>query len=354
MGDYGEAKRTTNSNAFGDTAAPKRKPEPKGSDGSKPRGRQPDAKPRPKQLGATFDDVRPQMNPTYVDAVASVERHFRREAEICGLLDRAANNGFEAFRLRTSVEYNRSTAVALALFEAALALVPAGAAMLGVLKELTSGANAMKIAVKVAELGGDARRAENVIDRISQAQGVAKHLAEETKDVKLVKDAVEKVLVGHGTAEARTKAQATGDAQIEILHSLTELSADDMQARFSREDVVVGMLKLLETSAATNRLDKLVEETLGELPDGKGLGQAAVAAADEFEIKLYVQWYLDSGKTAKLVTYSNGTPVSESWEGMPDAVRERFRALGKLDLVESHPKLRRERDDREHFVGNKI
>ena len=354
MGNYADAKRILSTTAMPDAAAPQRKPLPKGSDGSKAPAHQAGEKSRPKKSGVMFDALNPPMNPTYVDAVASVERHFRREGEICGLLEKAANNGFEAFRIRTSVDYNRSTTTALVLFEAALALVPAGAAMLGVLKELTSGVNAVKIATKVAQIGGDARRVQNVIDKAHKAQEFAEHLAKESEGVKFVKEAAEKVLAGHEANESRTQAQETGDAQIEILHSLTELSADNMQARFSRESVVVGLLKLLETSNASNDLNKLVLETLGELPDGKGLGTAAAATSDEFEIKLYVDWYLESGKTSKLVTYSNGTKVSEDWEGMPDAVRERFRVLGKMHLIEEHPKLKYAREDREHFVGNKM
>ena len=315
----------------------------------------------PKSTSSAHTDAKKQvaqekavMNPTYVDASALVERHFRREGEIAGLLDTAARNGFEAFKTRSSVEYNKSGSIAFALFEAALAAIPAAGALLSVFRELTSGAKAVAIVTKVAQLGGDARRAQNIIDKLHKAQKFTKELGEQSEEVKLVKEAAEKTMARHEATETRTEAQESGEFQIETLHSLTDLSAKNMQTRFSREDVVVFMLKMLETSDASNDLNKLVKETIGDLPKADGLDEAVSQVSDEFEIQLYIQWYVDSKKTTKTETYSNGHHISTDWDGMPIKVQQRFQALGKMGLLDSNPNVIHVRDEREHFAGNKV
>jgi hypothetical protein len=60
MGYYADEARTTNATAASDSVSPQRKPLPKGSDGSKPRARQPGEKPRPKKSGAVVDTARDQ------------------------------------------------------------------------------------------------------------------------------------------------------------------------------------------------------------------------------------------------------------------------------------------------------
>jgi len=79
------------------------------------------------------------------------------------LLDLAARAGFEAFRIRTSADYNKSSSLAMVLFEVALSALPAASGLLNVFKELTSGKKRTALLMKIIDTGGDAIRADDMI-----------------------------------------------------------------------------------------------------------------------------------------------------------------------------------------------
>jgi hypothetical protein len=350
MGDYEHAKRTTKTHVAHE-ASQHHKPLPKGSDGSKPVARAPGQRPKPKRSGVMFQAHQAraqsdapkfagaahpemsarQMNPTYVDASHYVETYFRRQGEVASLLDQAARDGFEAFKTRTSSEYNRSSSLAMALFELALNAIPAASGILGFLKELTSGQKRTALLMKIIDSGGDALRTDDMIKRLHKAAELVEGAAKGTEEVKLVKEGVEKAVGPHETAEARNAAQEKGNFQIETIQDLTRISAVSMKDRFDRETVATGVLALLEFSDSSIDLKKIAA-SLGELPAAPSV-EDVKKVSDAFEINLYFDWYVASGKTSHVMVSRHGNVVSDEFRGMPDAVVDRFRTLHKMDLL---------------------
>lgn len=289
----------------------------------------------PKSAGAAHqpsNHVKARLeNPSYHNGTLYLEEFFRRQGEVATLLDQAARDGFEAFKARTSTEYNRSSSLALALFELALNAVPAASGMLGLLKDLTSGQKRTALLMKIIDTGGNAVRADGMIKKLHKMAEVVEGVAKGSEEVKVVKEGVEKAIAPHETAEARDAAQEKGNFQIEALQALTQLSALSMQDRFNREDVAKGVLALLEYSDSSIDLMK-VAASVGEIPAAAALADVK-KVSDEFEINLYFDWYVASGKTSHVITSRHGHVVSDEFRGMPDAVVERFRTLHKMDLL---------------------
>ena len=294
----------------------------------------------------------PQVpNPTYVDALHLLEQHFRREAEIAGLFGRAANDGFEAFKIRSSTEYNKSSSRALQLFEIALTAIPAGGAVLGVMTELTTGA---KKAALVARLGKTAKGAERVgsaIESIHKTHETVEKAANGAEEVKKVYEAGEKIHAPGEAGEAKSEAKERGDFQIETIHNLTELQVDSLEARWGKEDLAFGLLRAAEYSVGVD-LVKDVDAALYKLPDPGSLKEPLRQAADNFELQLYLDYYVEAGK-ATYETIDTDDQVRHEFHGIPSAVVGRFDELGKKDLLLSHPKLHRKQTRRE-WHGSKF
>jgi hypothetical protein len=287
----------------------------------------------PKSAGAAHPEVSAKpMNPTYVDASLHVERYFRRQAEVASLLDLAARGGFEAFRARTSVEYNRSSSLAMVLFEAVISLLPVTSGLFNVFKELTSGKKRTALLTQIIDKGGDAIRADDRIKSLHKAAEHIEHAAKVSEQVKLVKEGIEKVKTPHETTEARNAAQEKGNFEIATIKALTELAAQSMSARFDKEGEIVALLEFLENTPATTNLKDLVDTALGPLPQADSTS-VVNKVTDDFEIKLYVDWYVNSGKATRTISTRRGKVVSDEFGGIPEAVLERFRVLDKMDIL---------------------
>jgi hypothetical protein len=290
----------------------------------------------PKSAGAAHPEMSGrQMNPTYVDASHYVETYFRRQGEVASLLDQAARDGFEAFKTRTSAEYNRSSSLAMALFELALSAIPAASGMFGFLKQLTSGQKRTALLMKIIDSGGDALRADDMIKKLHKAAELVESAAKGSEEVKVVKEGVEKAVGPHETTEARSEAREKGNFQIDASEGLTRISTLSMKDRFDRESVATGILALLENSDSSIDL-KTIAAALGEMPVAPS-PEDVKSVSDEFEINLYVDWYVASGKASHVITSRHGHVVSDEFRGMPDAVLQRFGALHKMDLLFSLP-----------------
>jgi len=290
----------------------------------------------PKSVGAAHPEVTAGsaeiMNPSYVDASNYVEKFFRRQGEIASLLDLAARGGFEAFRIRTSADYNKSSSLAMVLFEVALSALPAASGLLNVFKELTSGKKRTALLMKIIDTGGDAIRADDMIKSLHKAAEHGESAAKVSEEVKLAKEGIEKVKAPHETKEARSTAQEKGNFETGAITALTDLAAESMRSRFNNEDAIVAMLELLENTAPTTKLKDLVTGALGPMPEAASTSDVT-KVSENFEVQLYVDWYVTSGKASRTIISRRGRVVSDEFGGIPEAVVERFRILKQMDIL---------------------
>ncbi len=292
-----------------------RAPAPKGSAGGKPTT---SATPLPKgqkgtkptiDNGAAPAPKQPRTpNPTYANATQFVTQYFRREAELSDLFWKAASAGFEAFKIRTSVEYNKTSSLAFQLFEAAIGAVNGGQAILSILEQVKTGEHIKKL--------------------VEQVEKIKKW----TERAGAVKEGVEKARTISEAAESESEAQESGDFKIETVNSLVELSADSMIARWGSEDRVNDLLRGVEYADPSQDLEKVVAQALGAMPNAKMVEAIKEDASKNFEYRLYHQYYAESAK-AVLVLNVDDDDQSTTFaiEHVPDKVLERIFELGFMD-----------------------
>lgn len=321
-----------------ETSPKKKKPAPRKPDDSQPA-------PEP-------GSARKVMNPTYLDARLALDKHFRREAEVAALMGKAANDGFEAFKIRSSAEYNKSGSIALALFQAALAAVPGAAELSAVFEELASGAMKAKL---FAEAAHTLRTTNAVANGAHRAHAALEHASKITEGIKHVAEAGEKAHEVGEIGEDRTEARERGDFQIATIHSITELSAENLQQRWKAEDFVDALLGELEFSGDSLDLRAIVERSLEDhpLPEPATLKSALREVADEFELRLYVEYYANAERMTYVTVDTDGV-LTHHYEGLPDAVEQRFRKLGKFELVAKHKDEMRQDSRQKLWTGRRI
>jgi hypothetical protein len=298
-------------------------PEPKSARGSKPAIDASSSAPAPKQGGVE--------NPTYRDAKDYVNRYFRRQAELSDLFWKAANAGFEAFKITTSVEYNKTNSLAFELFEAAIASVSGGQAVLAILEQVKTGEH---------------------IKRLLEAVEKAKHWTERAAGVK---EGVEKTKAIGENKEAETAAQESGNFKIETAKSLVDLSADSMLARWANEDKVNEMIGGLKFADASRDVDKLVEDALGPMPDAKMIEAVKEQATDQYEYKLYYQYYAKGGIGLLVINIDDDAQsATEIIEHVPDKVLSRISELGHMDDFQRGVKAVNKEERHQRYRGSKF
>jgi hypothetical protein len=97
-------------------------------------------------------------------------------------------------------------------------------------------------------------------------------------------------------------------------------------------------MQLVEYSDPSIDLLQVVTSALGPMPAPGDLALLKPVAT-EFEMKLYVNYYLDTGKVTRHVVSVDGFERVD-WEGMPRSVIERFIETGKSDVLNNHPKVK--------------
>jgi len=324
---------------LGHEAAPKKK---------KPAPRKPaDSQPAPEPGSA-----RKVMNPTYLDARLALDKHFRREAEVAALMGKAASDGYEAFKIRSSAEYNTSGSIALTLFRAALEAVPAAASLAAAFKELTTGAMKAEL---FAEVTNKLRTANAVTRGAHRAHAAIERASKISEGIKHVTEAGEMAHEVGELGEDRTEARERGDFQIATIHSITELSAENLQQRWQAEDFVDALLGELEFSTDSVNLHEIVDGALQArtLPEPATLKSALREVADEFELRLYVAYYANAERMTYVTVDTEGV-LTHHYEGLPDAVEQRFRKLGKFELVAKHTDEMRQDSRQKLWTGRRI
>ena len=126
---------------------------------------------------------------------------------------------------------------------------------------------------------------------------------------------------------------------METADSLLEMSLENVESRWSREDEVDRLLEKVEYVESSIDIKDIVAHALGPLPTYSGLESSAKRTADEFEYLLDYQFYAESGKAVNVVYIRDDEEAEPGQndrhggviEGVPDAVLSRITELGKLD-----------------------
>lgn len=205
-----------------------------------------------------------------------VNDYFRVQGHLVGLLADARDKGFDGFKDSSSQEFNQQgDASTLELFEAALALVPAGGALFDLFKALKVG-TALKGIAKVGEQ----------LEKISDT--VAKPIEEGTKPG----------VIAHEVAERQDKAEAADtrfEFRMRTLDSLLDLKASDVLGLDDMQGAIEGQLD----RHARDQVDlvAIVRSSLSEVPEDvqRTYRPEVIAAGKFFEIKLYKEYYLQPG-----------------------------------------------------------
>lgn len=252
---------------------------------------------------------RPTDNPTFQDARDYVRTYFQRQKEIGALLVDMKDTGFRNFQVHSSEEYNKEESLAGVLFEAALAAVPAGGALLASYKKLAGGA---KFSVDLAE------KLHKVAEGTEAVIGVGEKVGKAGKAVAKVPEA----------AAGESEARKLGDFQAEQITNLAELRVDNLVQRWTEEDLIIAALEAVRYAAPEQDLNAMVSSTIGPTPTAGGLKEAMLKAAEMFEIKLYIHYYVDGGKIYNNQVQGYAGVYSTTYNnGWPSGVRHRLEAL---------------------------
>lgn len=273
--------------------------------------------------------ARKAMNPTYVDARLYAGMYFRRQGELAHLLSQACRDGLQAFSIRSSEQYNKSDSMGFLLFKLALDAVPAGGALVQTLHELTTNQKLRELTGLVSALKKAAEGTEKVHQKIEKAEKV-------TERVKKGTEAIEKKNDIGEASEAKEK----GDFELETVSTLGELLSDSVAARWQNEDQIDAMLQQLEYTDSSINLEQMIKKVLGAPPNPSAVKGLVSEAAQQFELLLYLQFYVEAGKATYVTEDWDGSIRSE-FEGLPPGVVRRFEELGKTSLLVHHPKMKK-------------
>jgi len=249
-------------------------------------------------------------NPTYIDGIHYAEEYFQQQADVAAVIGRAAETGFEKFKVRTSEEYNRSGATASELFSLALAIAPGGAAIRGVLQ-------AVKTAEKIKKLA-------EAVEKVSAT----------AEKVHAVSEVREKKAAISESREAQSEGKERGNFEMETADNLLEMALSSVRSRWSKQHEIDELLGRIEYSEPSIDIKGVVAQALGALPDYGALETAAKRTADEFEYLLYYQYYAESGTASNIIyikddLLANHDPVQGEIENVPGPVLARIGELGK-------------------------
>lgn len=281
------------------------------------------------------------MNPSYVNALHYLEKYFRQQGELAGAIGKAADDGLAAFKVRSSHDYNKSSDLVFELFNAALKIIPAGAALGSAFRELQTGRKLLGLASTMKAVASAEASAES-----------ARSAKEAIEPVKKLYEAGEAVSDVGESKHAGTEARRAGDFEIQTLTSLTQLTASELATNWHREDFMDSLLIPLQFSPATLDLFGLTKQMLGALPAADTLAADLASWSDAFEVDLYLRFYLEDGEVTYVTTEREDVTIRE-FRGMPRAVVERLRETNNLDRVLAHPKLKHEHHVH-RFEGMKV
>jgi hypothetical protein len=249
-------------------------------------------------------------NPTFDDARDHLRTWFQRQKELGELLVDMKETGFGNFKIYSGEAYNQSDSVAMELFAAALALVPAAGAALKAWNALAKHAKfTAELTEKLAKV---AEAAGTVIE-------TPKKLAE---PVTGVAGAVKK---SAGAVESKAKAAF----EASVITSLADLRIDNLVQRWAEEDEAVAALEAARYVPPNVDLLAIVRADLGPVPSASGLREAMQTAARSFENLLYLRFYVDSGRGYRWRRVNQiGDQYGSGIGGIPEGVLERLGSGG--------------------------
>jgi len=243
----------------------------------------------------------------------------------------------------------------LMIFQLALAAVPAAGVLAQTLHELSTSEKLQeltRLGATIKRLAGASEKVHKAIEKVASASDLAHKAIGKVEGaaerVKKVSEAAEK---GHTISEAG-EGKEKGDFEMATISNLSDLMSDSVAVRWRNEDYIDEKLEQLEYVDPAIDLKENVEKVLGKLPSADAVKGAVREVAEEFELRLYVQYYVEPGKVTYVLDEQDGASRAE-FEGIPRAVVRRFMDLNKASMLIEHKNLKRRHMVR-FWSGNRV
>ncbi len=219
-------------------------------------------------------------NPSYEKAQIYIDLFFRSQTEIARILMQMKRDGLDAFNKRSSSTYNSDSNTALELFEAALALVPLAAPLYSGFKFITGVSLESEKWKKFLSFG---KRAVSVSETTEKFKGAAEKVGQ----------------VGAKGEEASEEKNRI-EFELQTIRTLGQYEARESGTRIMLERSLRYRLLELRNLSPEYDLEREVINFLGPLPPAEGLEKIAAETAQQFEILLYKDYYIDENRLQKI------------------------------------------------------
>lgn len=283
------------------------------------------------RLGTPSGDpafVKP-ANDSYASASQYVTDFFLAESWVEDLLVTMARDGFQLFKNYSSKEFNQEDSLLLGLFEIALAVIPAAGPLLGAFKELSTAKRSIQLAERLIEID---KELKEKIEAAEKLKAVGKK-------------------VGEVVSPESEAAKGKIEFEISTINSLGDLNTTFVQNRLQTMGQLKARLDTLKNAPTSTNLDYEVRSILGPIPAATGLKEAMQHARDQFELRLYRQFYALSGRARRVIIESYGEKLGEYIDDVPRKVLERVRELNGEWIWAG---LRVVKEQRKDYVGHNI
>jgi hypothetical protein len=157
--------------------------------------------------------------------------------------------------------------------------------------------------------------------------------------------------VGEAKSHEVEEEKGRVEFQIATINSLSKLETSFVHHRLEAMNQFKDRLEALRDAPPSINLDYEVKNILGPKPPDAGLEQAMQLAQDQFELRLYEQYYVKSGRAYRQNEMYSGEILTWSLEGVPHKVKEKVREL-KGDWIWQG--LRVVEHQRKDYIGHNI
>jgi len=273
-----------------------------------------------------------RINPTLSLAREHVHVFFERHAQMALALAGLCDDGLKQFKIYSQKEFDRSDSALIQLFEEALKLVPAAAPLLRAFRTLGKPLLAElspALAALAQEAGRTAQQAGEMAQKAAQSYEAVTGAA---KQAAAVIGAAKKVAQVPGEPEV-SDAKAILVFESGVIKEKGNAMIGRLAACWKGEEIAKKQLEALRYSPADIDLEAEVKKYL-PIPEASELEKGLSAVADKFELMLYRQFYVLSGRAERKVEWVHAYH-GQGWaknevdvSGMPEGVQSRIHQFG--------------------------